>query len=370
MRCTRLGLSLFLVSFGAQAHAEAPVPVGPVENGAPEVEPAAPRVAEGPEAATPGVGAGPAATATAAITAPTTKAKPSIFRGSEISYRNWMTALTLDKSADLTYNPTWVMEVEFAPRVWLGKIFNIGATIGFAHELTNADDTTKRGETQLADIGLRFGASNFAQIPGAKIDLSASLGVTLPTSLASQGDTLIMGLAPSLRLSRTFDVLDGLTIGYSLRFTKLFHQYTTSATDTPLIPGCRGDSCDRFLTTGGRNVSWRVSNGFDVSLGITDWVDFAASFAVVVSRLYDGLDDERVSLTTIAPTDNRYAFVGDLGFSFHPWKPLDIGIGATSVNPQLSPDGQRYAPFINRFTALYLDLRLDVAALVADIVKE
>lgn len=369
MRCAWVVLCLLSIGLGVgpQSGARAEPPAPPVTT----TTTTTPVVAEGPDALAAAPAAQPGTTTTVAAELPAKKAARPMYRGSEVSYRNWISALTLDRSAELTYNPTWVMEVEVAPRLWIGDVFNVGVTVGFQHELTNADDTTQRGETLLNDVGIRLNASKFATIPGAGIDLSASLGVTLPTSLASQGDTVIMGLSPSLRLAKTFDaVLEGLTFGYTFRFTKTFHRFTTSETETPLIAGCRGEGCDRYLTTGARNASYRVSNGFDVALGITEWLDVSANFAVVVSWLYDDVEDDRVSLVTIPPTDNRYALVGDIGLSFHPWKPLDIGLGATTVNPQLTPDGHHYAPFFNRFTALYLDLRLDVAALIADLAKE
>jgi len=314
----------------------------------------------------------PTPTTTTATAAPTTKkaAEPSSWRGSEIAYRNSATAISFDRSAELTWNPTWVMALELAPRYWLSETVSLGASLELSRELTNADDTTQRGETLIGDLALRISASKLATLPG-DIVLGAGFGLTLPTSLASQGDTLIMSIAPSLRLSRTFDkVLDGLTIGYGLRFTKLFHAYTTGALDEPLIATCFGGSagsCDRFLNTGGRNVSFRMSNGLDVSLGITEWLSASVDLAVVVSWLYGAVEDARVSTTTLEPTDTRYALVADLGVSARPWKPLEIRLGAATINPQLAPDGSRYAPFFNRFTNLYLDLRLDVAELVADL---
>ncbi|MCC6621249.1 MAG: hypothetical protein IT385_08340 [Deltaproteobacteria bacterium] len=310
----------------------------------------------------------PTTTATGAVKKPA--AKPSPFRGSEIAYRNSASAISFDRGAELTYNPTWVMALELAPRYWLSKTVSLGASLELSRELTNADDTTQRGETLLGDLALRVSASRLAVLPGG-IDVGASLGLALPTSLASQGDTLIMSIAPALRLSRTFGkVLDGLTIGYGLRFTKLLHSYTTGELDAPLIGTCfagSAGSCDRFLNSGGRNVSFRLSNGLDVALDITDWLSASADFAIVVSWLYDAVEDERVSTTTLEPTDTRYALVADVGVSARPWRPLEIRLGAAAINPQLAPDGSRYAPLFNRFATLYLDLRLDVAALVADL---
>jgi len=307
---------------------------------------------------------------------PATKPKPakSPWRGSEIAYRNSVTAISADPSAELTYNPFWGMALELAPRYSFDDVWSVAAALEIQREVTEADDTTRDNETLLGDLGLRVNASRFAKIPWVGVDVSAGVGLTLPTSLASQGDTLLFAVAPSLRLSRTFEgVLDGLTIGYSARFTKFFHEFTTSELESPLIPGCfvgSSGSCDRFLNTGYRNVSFRMSNGLDVALDIVSWLSFSADFAIIVSWLHDDIEDERVSHVELEPQDERYALAADVGLSARWWKPLEVRLGAATVNPQLAPDGSRYAPFFNRFTTLYLDLRLDIAALVQDLTEE
>ncbi|HRE88402.1 MAG TPA: hypothetical protein PK095_04600, partial [Myxococcota bacterium] len=204
-------------------------------------------------------------------------------------------------------------------------------------------------------------------------ELTASLGFAFPTSLASQGQTMLFSVSPSLRLGWTLkDVLSGLGFGYTARFTKLFHEYTTGELDSPVVPGCfagSSGSCDRFLNTGVRNASYRLSNSLDASLAFTDWMSLSASFGVVVSWLYDDVEDDRVTFQELEPQDERYALVADLGLTFQPTTPLSISIGASTFNPQLAPDGSRYTPFFNRFTTLYLDLRLDVAALVTELAR-
>jgi len=329
---------------------------------------------EVPDPSAPGNVSIPDVNTTDSASQPSQKKAKSAWRGSEIAFRNSVTAISLDRSADLTYNPFWGMALELSPRFWFDNVWSVGASIEIQREITQADDTTLRDETLISDLGVRVGASNFAKIPGVDIDLSASLGLTFPTSLASQGDTLMFALSPSLRLGRTFSsVLDGLTIGYSARFTKNFHQYTTGELESPSVPGCfvgQTGSCDRFLNTGYRNVSFRFSNGFDLSLDFTSWLSLSADFAIIVSWVHDNIDDERVSHTELEPTNTRYALAADLGLSARWWKPLEVRIGASTVNPQLRSDGDRFAPFFNRFTTLYLDLRLDVAALVQNLTEE
>lgn len=348
-----------IVTTGNPAKATEPKPSPEVVAATAEADPAAPAPT------------GPTAVATETAQ-PTKKKEPSPWRGSEIAYRNSATAYSFDKGAQLTYNPTWVMTWELSPRYSFDKVLSVGATFDFAREVTNADDNTYRNETVIGDLGLRLSASKWATIPGG-IDVSSTLALTLPTSKSSQGDTLLMGLAASTRLAKTFPVLDGLTLGYTLRFTKLFHSYTTGELESPIIPNCfagSSGSCDRFINNGGRNVSFRLANTFDLSLDINDWLSFSTDFGIGVSWLYDAQSDDRVSFEPLENTDTRYSLVADLGFSARPWQPLEIRVGASAANPQLKSNGDRYAPYFNRFTEVYLDLRLDVAGLVSELVAQ
>ena len=306
----------------------------------------------------------PAGEATATAETPAAK---SPFRGSAITYRNSVSAISLDKGAELTYNPTWAMSLELAPRYWFGKVLYVGANLDFTREITNDDSSTYRGETWVGNLDLRVGASKWATIPGAEIDLSGTLDFILPTSKIANAQTLLFGVIPGLRLSRHFDVLSGLDVGYGIRLAKNFHRYTTGETESPVIPGCVGTvgGCDSYLNDGVRNVSWRLSNSFDVGVSFTDWLSFGASFGLLTSFLYDAVDDPTVSFTPQASTDTRTALVYDLGVTVTPLSYLSVSLGATTYNPQLAPDSTNYAPFFNRYTALYLDLRLDVADLVA-----
>lgn len=304
--------------------------------------------------------AGAAATAEATATA-------NPFRGSTITYRNSASALTFDKAGEPWYNPTWVMSLELAPRFALNKIFSVGASIDFSREITEDDSSTLSGETWVGNLSLAFNASKFVTIPGAGIDVSASVQALFPTSLAAQYQTMLFAVAPGLRLSRNFDVLSGISLGYGLRVTKNFHEYTTSETETPQIPGCFNGAggCESYLNTGVRNSSWRLSNSFDLSVAFTEWLSLDLSFAILTSYLYDAVEDGDVTLTPQEPQDIRTALNYEVGVTFTPLSYFSVGLGATTFNPQLKPDSTNYEPFFNRYTALYLDLRLDVADLVA-----
>ncbi len=191
------------------------------------------------------------------------------FRLSTVTLRTNATAISFDRGAEQTWNPTVGMNLDLSPRYWVSDKLSLALGIDLSGDLTENDLTTYRNEVWLGDTRAVLIARDFATIPGIDVTMSASLGVTLPTSKWSIGEGLIMSVGPSIRLGRAFpDVLGGLNIGYSARFAKNFHRYTTSELATPRIPGClpgAAANCDSFTHTGVRNVSYRLAHGLDVA---------------------------------------------------------------------------------------------------------
>ncbi|PIE17084.1 MAG: hypothetical protein CSA66_06850 [Proteobacteria bacterium] len=293
------------------------------------------------------------------------------FRGSTFTWRSAASAITFDRSAELTYNPTWVNAFELAPRYALSDLVSVSARLDLTYEITEADFNTYENEALLGNLLVAASVGKFATIPGVDVDVSGGLSLLFPTSKFAQAQTLMFAVLPRARLSRSFDVLAGLRLGYGVSLGKYFHRYTTAERDSPLISGCFNSpgGCESHYNTGVRNVSWRIINSLDASLSVTDWLSFGAALSIYTSFLYDDVDDASVSLTPVEPTDTRHALYYDLSVTLTPLTPLDVVIGAQTFSPQRKPDSSDYAPFFNRFTALYLDLRLDIAQLVAVVAK-
>jgi len=313
----------------------------------------------------------PAATASVSEAAAPAKAKAP-WRGSSLTLRTEASAISLDKGADLTYNPYAALAFSVNPRWWFGDWFYTSLDFSLARELTEADDTTKAGETWLGDLAVGVGASRFWTIPYAGIDLSAELKLITPTSKVSQARSLLVGLRGSFKMSRTFPVLEGLTVFYAAQGLKNFNRYTTAQLDSPLIPGCVGDAstCDRFSNTGYRNASGRLANAVGVSMDFLPWLGASVGFTHVMDFLYAAQDDDpRISVVPQQPTDTRYLLAYDAELTFTPMKSLQLGLGASTINPQLAPDSSYRQPFVNRYTLVYLDVRLLVDGLVDQIVS-
>ena len=284
------------------------------------------------------------------------------WRGTLLTYRNMASAISLEKDAELTYNPYYAMYLGFGPRWWFSKIFYVAADVGVTRELTEADDTTYAGEFLLDDVFVKAGASNLLSIPFVGLDFSGSFSAIAPASKLSQARTLIVGLRAQLGISRTFPLLEGLTAAYGVQGTRYLHRYTTAEREAPLIPGCNSPTgqCEAYLNTGDLNAAWRLTNMFSLSMDFTDWIGLSGAFAVITDYLYDSVDDERISYVPAEPTGERYAMVYEAELYARPLPSLGLGLGVSTVNPQLRPDSTREAPFVNRYTTLYLDLRFDI----------
>jgi hypothetical protein len=341
-----------------------------------------------------GLGSGTDEESEVSLTAgePTDEAAQAPWRGSEFIYRNTFTAYSLDPSADLTWNPYYAMWWTFKPRWWFDDHWYVGARLDVTRELTQADDTTFGGEAWLGDLLLTAGASKFYTIPVVGIDLGADLLLTTPTGKISQGQTLVLGLGPGVRVSRTFDLAGDFTVGYHVRFSSFFHRYTTSELESPRIPSCSssGSGCDAFVNTnapdwqlaptsnpdsfvntGVRNTQFRVQHGIDLAYEPLEWLALGTGFENIIDWLYSAsFDAPDISLDNDKPSDQRWASSFYFEVTFTPIKALEVGVGYETISPQLAPDSTYYNPFFNRYSTLYLDLRVEVDGLVSMLTGE
>lgn len=290
-------------------------------------------------------------------------------RGTSVVVRNELTLISLDRSAELTWNPQYVTSLSLRPRIWFGEQFSVRAQLDAIREITEADETTYGQETLLSDLTLVFGFNRLVQIPWVLVDLDAELGFSFPTSKASQGRTFLLGMGPTLRLSRRFDLLEGLLVGYQVRSSALLHRYTTGELGAPLIPGCTDllGGCDAFLNTGLRNPAWRIAHGAFASFQMLEWLGVSASLGQIVDFLYPLGEMPQGSFQPLDPTDQRHLVIFELEVNARPMPSLEVALGLASLAPELTPDSGRENPIANRYSAVFLDLRFSIDGLIAQI---
>jgi hypothetical protein len=293
--------------------------------------------------------------------------KPAPWRGSRFSWRHEVGQTTLEQDY-LTYDPYYAMVFTFEPRWWFTENLYLKARLDVTQELTQSNVTTYDDEAWVSDLGISVGMARFFRVPVLGVDLSADLALTAPTSKVAWSRNLVMTIRPSLRLSRSFDLLGGLAIGTTLRTGPSLHTTTTAVLENPRIrcPG-RSEGCGEYQSTGVRNPFWRLSQTFDVWLGVTDWFSASVATGYYVQWLYGLPSEALVSNQPQADQPARYSTLLALELTFKPLKAIEVGVGYQAFMPQLAPDSSYYNPFDNPYSVLFVDLRLDVDGLIAQI---
>ena len=300
---------------------------------------------------------------------------PAPYRESLIVYRNVVSARSFDKNADLTYNPYYAMEFKLSPTFWAGPYTYLNLDVTFSKELTEPDsghsrETTKEGEVILADIYLEVGVPELLKIPKAEIDFSPAVRFYVPSSKVSKARTLILGIRPGFSLTKRFDVFRGLSLSYRFWARKSFHESTTAVNETPLVsvPVGSSRSSESLTHTGVRNASFGISNGLELRLAIMKYLGISAGVSLVHAFLYQlRYEDDRISYEPQSPTDVRYKVFYTGEIYARPLKALIVALGFETENFQLTEGSSYEKPFFNRYTAIFLDIRLYLAALASNI---
>lgn len=301
---------------------------------------------------------------------------PSRWRGSLLFYSNTVSAKTLDKSSDLTYNPYYSMDLVLLPRFYLTDKVYLRGILSLSHELTEPDDTTYTGETFVGDTTVGVGAPLWT-IPVLDIGVSGTLDLRLPTSKFSRGQDLLFAVQANANFYRTFPVLEGLSLSYSFGAVRFFHDATTGSTESSPFGDDEGDARsaastftsrsrpDMFINNGVRNQRVRLMHTGALSLQIFDWLSTSASATFMHDFLYDNIE-ENVSDTIANDISARDFIFYSCEVAIQPVHFLGIALVANTFNPQLASDpGQTYyTPFFNRFTQISAQFRFNVGALL------
>lgn len=283
---------------------------------------------------------------------------------SRVSLLNTVNTFELDKGASLTWNPYYAVGARVSPAWQLGEDLSIGAGLSIMREVTESDITTAEGEWLLDDLTVSAGHRG-VELPVIGTRVGGSLALFFPTSKASQARTMQIGVRPGLSLTQSLPVLAGLSLRYdgSLRFNA--YEYTTASQEAPTIAGCRGIDCSEYLNTGVRNARWQHGHRLGFALGLLDWLSLSAGAGVYVSHLHDAILVDTQAPDAVEPEDRRFLMSYDAELTLGPWQGISTGLGISTYNPQRAPDQTQYDPFYNRYTQAYLDLRIDIAGLIA-----
>ena len=288
---------------------------------------------------------------------------PSPLRESLVEYRNTVSTRSFRKRADLTYNPYYAMELHVVPAYAFGPRVRLTFDLLMKREFTRSDTTTKQGELTVEDVFLKTMLPKAFTIPGVEIRGDPSLRLVVPTSKESKARTLLLGVRPSLLLSRRFKVFNGLTINYLFEVQKNFHDSTTMQTERPVIMSTPGSirSLESFSNLGERNVSWTLINGLVLKLRFKKVYTALIGMKMIHGFLYPlKTEDDRISHSPMPETQVRYLMVytGELAYRLYPG--IKLVLGFLTKNYQLADNATYEPPFFNRYTALFFDVRVNV----------
>ena len=226
--------------------------------------------------------------------------------------------------------------------------------LGLSYEWTTPDFQTTRHEVWLSDPSITV---SYPLFTGGKLfRLGGSTTMVAPLSPTSRAASLITRVDQSLNASIK---LNDWSFSYSIKGTKLFHEFTTGQLEDARIGACSGDECLALVHTGVRNASWSNTHYLASNYAFTDRFSMSLAGGVILAGLYpltsaEGLPDEQ-------GTDMRYLGTTRVGAVFSPAKGCSIGTGAESFHAQLRPDGRRQTVLFNRYAQVFLDLMVTEA---------
>jgi hypothetical protein len=238
------------------------------------------------------------------------------WRNSLFLYDNAFTTATFGNPG-ITYNAAWVMALSLRPRWYLSSDVSLRARQDLELEVTDSDSTARARQPLLADTRFEIVHSNIAELEGVR--LGAGFRVTLPTSLASQAYDKILGLGPTLSISRLFDsVLQGLELALASTYA-----YTIALSDTATIaagdsPGYPYRGAGGLLelgdipSTGSARTEHAGTIGLSATLAIIENLSASTSFTWWWTH-GAGFQDATVDPVDVTTADGRPFVLADEG---------------------------------------------------------
>ena len=137
------------------------------------------------------------------------------------------------------YDPYYAMSLSLRPSWRLNEtsVCRHGSTLG---ELTTPNSTNRR--VMVGDLSVSSSFGNLYTIPGADIGVSASTSLSFGTSPYSLAAGKLGGISGSVTLSRAFEVMQGLSLSYTLSSGHDIYTHTSGSTlSHVLLTDCSSD---------------------------------------------------------------------------------------------------------------------------------
>jgi hypothetical protein len=304
------------------------------------------------------------------------------FRESSMVWFQSLGAMGLVKSSELTWKPYYDWLWRVYPRYYFTDKLSLRVKVGLEIEWTNSPDTTTQREPNWEDIWVDIVYSPVWTVPRARIEITPSLRLVIPTSKLARAETQYIGIGPGFALRRSFDLPRrmSLELSYAFRYTKFINHYTTLQYQGQPLAGCAAGpdsgNCGAGLQSGASSVSHQFINMLAADLNITKKLTVEL-FVAFFNYLTYGVPSATVQLpggemVTLGPDPgmnvNHRASVWYLlsaEYQIHPI--VRLGLAVSTWTPQLAPDSTYYAPFVNRYTQFVLSTTIALDHVVARI---
>jgi hypothetical protein len=166
--------------------------------------------------------------------------------------------------------------------------FNFGARVSWSHLMTPGGGALEQYEFRFHDVSLSAGWSGYT-IDAIDTTVTASYGLSLPTSMSSQASNRIVGNSLGVGISRTF--LDTITLSYRLGGGWTPHTTTAPTDDPEDVQIYREDEIvgNEVATVGGYNTQFSLSNSLSASFPI--WEKLSGSVSYSLSKYWSYAHD-------------------------------------------------------------------------------
>ena len=288
------------------------------------------------------------------------------FGGSSVLYEN---SWSVGHGANFDPVATRSWSMLFSAALDLQVTEHLGFSIsGSFQRFILEENTTFKHELWASDTLLALSLALPAfHLEGAKeaLPIAAAIGldVSLPTSKASQAESLIMEFAPYVEHTVTVPLLDGWSWTHRMTVTPRLHRYTTMQFAVLRVcSAATGCTLGATTDTGWLNTKLQMTQGISTSLAMLDsMITLTAGIDATWGWLYAKSPSDQYAESAISdpannggtPTNLTSAFILDLTIA--PNDAFSVGVGLWTPGG-MNPSGGWYNPFGNRWSQVYLDL--------------
>ncbi len=258
--------------------------------------------------------------------------------------------------------------LDLVPYYKIAKQHKVSAYFGFyKYFVTNSETAVdERNQTLLNDVWLGYSYSNIVKDDVTGLGLSAGFKTFFPTSLASQYQTKIIGLQPSLTVAGSWA---WFSASYILAYTQNFHEYETPVLrEEGNIPSCinRGGVASDVCFVGAyANKQLSVSNMIVLGFEIIDDLSLSTSFIFANAFAYDTYAEEDALTGEYAqPGKTQYDVTqASATLSYQVIKHFSVATGVSTMQMPKTADNKSFRfPFYDASANNYTSISFSATA--------